>query len=227
MVVSCWSTKGGAGTTVVAAAIALLLARRHGAALFVDVAGDGPAVLGLPEPTGPGVADWLAVGAEVAPDGLTRLERAVTDGLGLLPRGGGQLARPDRAEVLAGVLAAEPRGVVVDAGCLGGRGAGRSVGSEDEEVRRILASSAQPSLLVTRPCYLALRRAVDCPVRASGLVVVDEPGRALGAADVADVLGVPVVAEVAFDPGVARAVDAGLLASRLPRVLDRSLGRAV
>ena len=33
-------------------------------------------------------------------------------------------------------------------------------------------------------------------------------------------------AEVAFDPAVARAVDAGLLASRLPRGLERSLGAA-
>lgn len=227
MVVSCWSTKGGVGTTVVAVAIALLLARRDGAALLVDAAGDGPAVLGLPEPTGPGLADWLAVGAEVAPDGLTRVERAVTGGLGLIPRGGRPLVRPDRAEVLAGVLAAEPRSVVIDAGRLGAGGAGACGGSEDEEVRRILASSAQPSLLVTRPCYLALRRAVDRPIRASGLVVVDEPGRALGAGDVAEVLGVPVVAEVPVDPGVARAVDAGLLASRFPRLLDRSLGRAV
>lgn len=226
MVVSCWSTKGGVGTTVVAAAIALLLARRERSALFVDAAGDGPAVLGLSEPSGPGLGDWLLAGAEVAPDGLSRLERPVTAGLGLVPRGLEPLSRPDRAEVLAGVLAADPRAVVVDAGCLSGGGAA-GAGSEDEQVRRILASSAQPSLLVTRPCYLALRRAVDCPIRASGVVVVGEPGRVLAPGDVAEVLGVPVVAEVALDVGVARAVDAGLLTSRFPRVLDRSLGRAV
>ena len=34
------------------------------------------------------------------------------------------------------------------------------------------------------------------------------------------------VAEVALDPAVARAVDAGLLAVRLPRAFARDLGRA-
>ncbi len=37
------------------------------------------------------------------------------------------------------------------------------------------------------------------------------PGRALTAADVVDVLGTPVVAEIPVGPAVARAIDAGLL----------------
>jgi hypothetical protein len=57
-------------------------------------------------------------------------------------------------------------------------------------------------------------------------VLVTEPGRALGVADVEGTLHVPVRAEVAVDPSVARAVDAGLLASRLPRPLARSLEAA-
>ena len=44
-----------------------------------------------------------------------------------------------------------------------------------------------------------------------------EPGRSLTAGDVASVIGTPVVAELAVDPAVARAVDAGLFAARLPR----------
>ena len=47
-----------------------------------------------------------------------------------------------------------------------------------------------------RPCFLALRRALAAPVRASGVVVVAEEGRALGSADVADALGLPVRLEV-------------------------------
>jgi hypothetical protein len=43
---------------------------------------------------------------------------------------------------------------------------------------------------------------------------------------VEDCVGAPVVAEVSVDPQVARAVDAGLLATRLPRGLARELDRA-
>jgi hypothetical protein len=58
------------------------------------------------------------------------------------------------------------------------------------------------------------------------VVLVTEPGRALDRGDVERVVGAPVRAEVAVDPAVARAVDAGLLVSRLPRGLERSLRRA-
>jgi hypothetical protein len=54
-------------------------------------------------------------------------------------------------------------------------------------------------------------------------VLLAEPGRALDATDVESVIGAPVVAQVSVDPAVARAVDAGLLASRLPRGLERAL----
>ena len=65
MVTVCWSPKGGSGTTVVAASLALVLAQREGGALLVDLAGDVPAALGMPEPSGQGAVDWLA-----APDRL-------------------------------------------------------------------------------------------------------------------------------------------------------------
>ena len=61
MLVACWSSKGGAGTTVVAATLALLLSRQEPAvAVLADLAGDAPVALGLPEPEGPGLAEWLA-----------------------------------------------------------------------------------------------------------------------------------------------------------------------
>ncbi|MGH9112671.1 MAG: cellulose synthase operon protein YhjQ/BcsQ, partial [Acidimicrobiales bacterium] len=104
MLVACWSVKGGAGTTVVAASLALLLSRRlPQGVVLADMAGDAPAVLGLPEPTSPGLTGWLAAGPDVPADGLARLEVDVTPQLALLPRGTGPLA-PDRAGVLAAVL---------------------------------------------------------------------------------------------------------------------------
>jgi hypothetical protein len=88
-----------------------------------------------------------------------------------------------------------------------------------------LLDHADRVLLVTRPCYLALRRAVGSPTRPTGIVLVGEPGRALTQRDVEHALGVPVDATVSIDPAIARAVDAGLLASRLPRVISRELRR--
>ena len=89
-----------------------------------------------------------------------------------------------------------------------------------------VAAAADVSLLVLRPCYLALRRALAAPIRPSAVVLVDEPGRALTRRDIEDVLGVPVRAEVDYDPAIARAVDAGLLAGRVPRSLEKALREA-
>ncbi|MFO7281886.1 MAG: hypothetical protein C0P77_015905 [Thermoanaerobacterales bacterium] len=207
MLVACWSVKGGVGTSVVAASLALLLARDAApGAVLADLAGDAPAVLGLPEPAGPGLAGWLAAGPEVPTDGLARLEVEAAPGLGLLPRGDGPLA-PARARVLAAVLDRSPRPAVVDCGRCGDP-------AVDEVIRR-----APVSLLVTRPCYLAVRRAATAPLRPTGVVLVDEPGRVLSAGDVEAAVRTRVVARVLVDPLVARLVDAGLLTGRLPRTL--------
>jgi MinD-like ATPase involved in chromosome partitioning or flagellar assembly len=211
MLLACWSSKGGAGTTVVAAALARLAADREGSpgALLADLAGDGPAVLGLEEPAGPGLAGWLAT-PDAPADALGRLEVPVAAGLGLLPRGQGPLGEA-RAGLLAAMLAAEGRLVVADCGTLPEGGAG------------VLAAAADRSVLVTRPCFLALRRAASSALRPTEAILVAEPGRALTRRDVEASLGIPVVAVVEVDPAVARAVDAGLLASRLPRALGREL----
>lgn len=217
MVVACWSAKGGSGTTVVAVSLALVLAQRPGSGvLLVDLAGDVPATLGVAEPAGPGVTGWAAAGLDVPADALGRLEVPVLDRLRLLARGDDEPIATDRAELLAGLLAADDRTVVVDCGTLANRD-GSSAGAIP------LAAGANVSLLVTRACYLSLRRAVAASIRPSAAVLVNEPGRALDRSDVESVLGVPVTAELTVDPGVARAVDAGLLASRLPRSLQRAL----
>ena len=215
MHLSCWALKGGVGTTVVTAALGLTLNRAGHDVLLVDLAGDLPATLGLPEPDGPGLTDWLATGDDVPADGLGRIELPAVPGLAVLPRGRGRLGPTARVEAL--VAALDPRrSVVVDCGVLG----------RCEPDRAVVAARSTHSLLVTRACYLALRRAADPPLRPSGVVLVTEPGRALDRTDVEAVVGAPVRAEVALDPAVARAVDAGLLASRLPRGLERSLRRA-
>lgn len=85
--------------------------------------------------------------------------------------------------------------------------------SDEEEV------PAGRRLLVTRPCYLALRAAMRSSLRPDGIVLLDEPGRSLTARDVSECLGVPIVATVPVDPAIARTVDAGLLASRVPTML--------
>ncbi|MDP8975827.1 MAG: hypothetical protein M3N28_05575 [Actinomycetota bacterium] len=214
MLVACWSAKGGSGTTVVAAALGHVLARSSPAGvLLVDLGGDLPAALGLPEPGGPGVSDWLAAGEDVPVDALDRLTVDSGEGFGLLPRGRGPLPR-EGGERLAASLATRSSAVVVDCGTPG------------DPVGTAVAAVAGLSLLVLRPCYLAVRRALAAPIRPSGVILVSEPRRSLGRKDVEDVLGVPVRAEVAWDPDVARCVDAGLLGRRVPRALERSLRRA-
>lgn len=83
------------------------------------------------------------------------------------------------------------------------------------------------NLLVTRPCYLALRRAVASQQKPDGIFLIGEPGRALTSRDVARALNAPIVAEMAYDPTLARAVDAGLLSSRMPRSMRDALNRLI
>jgi hypothetical protein len=83
---------------------------------------------------------------------------------------------------------------------------------------------ADTALMVIRPCYLALRRAVADPRLAGsqGAILVEEPGRALDAGDVTAVLGLPVVGRFPVRAEIARAVDAGVLRDRLPAPLAAS-----
>ncbi|MGE3619257.1 MAG: hypothetical protein AB7L84_02240 [Acidimicrobiia bacterium] len=205
--------KGGTGTTVVATTLALLARRGSGGALLADLAGDAAAALGVAEPPSPGIAGWLAAGSDVPADGLARLEVPVAEGLALLPRGEGPLGT-ERADVLAALLATDGRAVVADCG------------TDLDGAALAVAGAATRSVLVIRPCFLALRRIRHAVLRPSEVVLVDEPGRALHARDVEDVVGAPIVARVPYDPGVARAVDAGLLSARLPRSLQRELSGA-
>jgi MinD-like ATPase involved in chromosome partitioning or flagellar assembly len=208
MLTLCWAAKGGSGTTVVVAALGLSV---EPPVLLVDLDGDLPSVYGLAEPSLPGVHDWVV--SDAAPDRLIDLAIPVVSGVSVVCAG---LARApagaERWRELGLALAAHPATVVVDAG----------TGSPPAQ----LVGAADRSLLVTRACYLALRRAVALDAHPTGVVLIEEAGRALRSRDVETAIDAPVVATLALDPAVARAVDAGLLAARLPRLIQRELRNA-
>lgn len=218
-----WSPKGGVGTSVLAAAVALAVARdagtrgahaggMAGGSRLVDLAGDQPAVLGLGADPVLGLGDWLAAGPEAPGDALERLGVEVAGGIVLLPFGAGDPGAPTAAgAALAGALKGGVSAVVVDCG------------TASMPAARAVAEAADVAVVVLRPCYLALRRAVHSPLLGAtrGVALVEEPGRALGTKEVTEVLDLPVLARVPVRDDVARAVDAGVLTTRLPGALER------
>ena len=201
-----FSSKGGVGCSAAAAALGRLSAERQ-PTLLVDLRGDLDLVLGL-APCTEGLSDWFGVD-EPSPDLLQRLEVAVGGGLTVLPRGSCRSpARPDRYRLLSRLLRLDGREVVVD------------VGTHGIPAVAMLAE-ATSSVLVTRACFLALDAARRGP-SPDQVVLVEEEGRALRASDVEAAIGAPVDVVMRWHRDVARAVDSGLLVSRLPRTL-RSL----
>jgi cellulose biosynthesis protein BcsQ len=75
-------------------------------------------------------------------------------------------------------------------------------------------------VLVTTTCYLALKNAMGLIEAIDRVVVITEDGRALSPTDVKSVLGRADLV-LARDSGIARAVDAGLLAHHSTRHLNR------
>lgn len=219
MVTLCWAAKGGSGTTVATALFALESQRR---ALLVDLAGEAPTVLGLAEPDRPGVVDWLR-----GDGGSSQLADLVVDvgaATVLLPCSLAadptatmaldpiETARWARLVAWLTAWAHEHEGDVwIDAGT----GAPPTA----------LVELVDRRWLVTRPCYLSVRRAARAATKPSGVVAIVEEGRTLGTRDIEAALGAPVVAMLPIDPKVARAVDAGLLVSRAPFAVRREIRR--
>lgn len=205
MLTACYAAKGGQGCTTITAALAMLTTP----ATIIDLAGDIPAVLGLPDPydDSPGLAELLT-GTSISLDVLFSTAIPVANGLRVVPSGRDLAGVPAKAwKRLGQLLAGADHQFYVDAGTTG-----------------LLTAQATRRLLVIRHCYLALRRAQRLPTPPDGIVTVREQGRALTRADVEEVIRVPVLATVEVDPAVARAVDAGILAaSRLPDAVTRSL----
>ena len=220
MLLALWSPKGGSGTSVLAAASALVLARRADGARLADLDGDQPAILGLAAEPPTGLADWVAAGAEAPVEALAGLAIQAAPGVALLPRGAADHALAAIPAAQAGVALAAalrdgPVPTVVDAG------------RATLPAARAVVEVADVSVAVVRGCYLALRRGVHSPLlaRTTGVILVEESGRSLGAAEVADVLSLPVLARVPVRPAIARAVDAGVLAGRMPDALARPVAR--
>lgn len=205
-----WSTKGGSGTTTTAASYALLLARQA-EVLVVDLAGDMPAALGLPDPVGPGVVELLDRGHDFGD--YQSCEVPAPGGMRLIPAGYGPLPTvcdaPAEARAVA-VLGADGREVVVDAG------------TNPRGLAMALAALAPRSFLVLRPCYLGLRRAGAFPLRPSRVLLVDEPDRTIRPEDVASVVDAEVTV-LPWSVSLSRAVDVGSLSGRAPRAFARAL----
>lgn len=201
---------------MVAAALAIARSRTGGSRL-VDLVGDQPAVLGMASEPPTGVSAWLEVAGDAPPGALDRLAVEAGPGLVLLPRGepvapGEPGAGRRLAEALRGGVP-----TVVDAGLA------------DHLVAAEVVEAATAVIAVVRPCYVALRRAVSHELLplTTGVVVVEEAGRALRARDVDQVLDLPVLATLRAEARVARAVDAGTLLSRLPDSLWRGACRVL
>ena len=181
-----------------------------------DLAGDLPAIFGLGAEPSLGVLDWLASGPEAPTDALDRLRVEVAPRIALLPRGGADLPAAaitvgEAGAALAVTLRESPIPTLVDCG------------TASDPASRVVVEVADASVVVLRGCYLALRRAVHGSALASttAAVLLEEPGRSLSANDVSEVFDLPVLARVPVKPQIARAVDAGVLATRLPEPLAR------
>lgn len=207
-----FSMKGGLGVSSTAALIAIAHSNRAVPTLLADLDGDQPAILGVPEPDGPGLVDWCATPSRSV-EALDRIQTSIGPDCALLPRGVGPL--PADAGPLLDALSQPDQHVVVDCGNLAGA----------PQFARDVAAGCDQRLLVVRSCYLALRSSRDPAAAATGVILLREHGRALGLTDIESVIDAPVIAEVAIDIAIARSIDAGLTTTRLPRSLLRLLAR--
>jgi hypothetical protein len=215
VVVAVWSVKGGVGVTSVAALLAIAQVERAEEALLIDLCGDVAGLLGVEESQlGPGMVDWCAM-TQPDPHALARVEVEARRGLRFVPRGECELIG-DPAHLID-VLTKTQRNVIIDCGVISGA----------STFQRDVVTMVPTSLLVVRECFLNLRAAQQSTIVPTGVVVVKETRRHLGRSDVEAVTNAPVLAELAVDPSIARAIDAGLARSRLPRPLLRAMGRVL
>ena len=207
------SPKGGTGTSVVAASLAIV-SSSSSPTLLVDLAGDQAAILGMPEPP-IGLSDWA--------NGMTYREfdeivSLCHDNLHLAPTGSFdfEILNANAWGNLTQALTmkhSEGYNIIIDLG--------------RADIPLVLRKIVDTCYLVTRPCYLALRRSVDLETAFSGVIVVNEPDRVLTSRDVESVLKLKCVAEIPYTSEISRRVDSGLLKSRLPDSLHRVLSPLV
>ena len=114
----CWSVKGGSGTTVVASTLALIrAAESQRGALLVDLAGDVPAVLGLAEPSGPGVSEWLSNPESDSRMTLQSIAVQATANLQIITKGSKTITADANFSQLCSALETFNLPIIIDAGC--------------------------------------------------------------------------------------------------------------
>ena len=198
------SSKGGSGTTVTASSCALQSAQLHGSAVLIDLCGDVPAALGMSEPSSEGINEWLAENQTADGEALILLGTTIDTGLIVIHRGNKFVEGQPRWADLAAVIQRLPMPVFIDAGSA----------YLPDEIRMV----AHNVFLVTRACYLSLRRAIQLP-QPTGVIFIEEDGRALTSKDVTSVIRAPLVASIPITGHIARAVDAGLLVKRMSQTI--------
>lgn len=221
MITLCHAAKGGSGTTIVACLRAI---ESPGPVLLVDLEGDVPGMLGLAEPDRPGVVDWLASRAPIAH--LDDLLVDITPNAVLLPTHGVGSAISSRSAIAS--APAERWDDVIDWFTEWGHDTGGTIviDAGTTPLPSTFVEQCPNRWLITRACYLSLRRATRLPVAPTGIVVIDEPGRSLRHRDIEASVRAPIIATIPWDIRVARSVDAGLLGHRrLPRAIHRSLSK--
>lgn len=221
MITLCHAAKGGSGTTIVACLRAI---ESHGPVLLVDLEGDVPGMLGIAEPERPGVVDWLASSAPIAH--LDDLLIEVTPNATLLPAVTSSVAGARSTQPAIGSTPADRWDELVDWFAEWGHDTGGSIviDAGTTPLPSTFVEQCPNRWLITRACYLSLRRATRLAVAPTGVVVVEEPGRGLTLRDIESSVRAPVIATIPWDIRVARSVDTGLLCNRrLPRAIHRSL----
>ncbi|MDO8363866.1 MAG: hypothetical protein Q7V88_13280 [Actinomycetota bacterium] len=194
----CASPKGGQGCTSVAAVLAVLAARSNQPTLLLDTRGDAAAILGVSDPA-PSSTFADAIANAVEPCERLRIASVAGDQIDT-----------DAINAISELVAAGHR-VIVDTGT-------------DHDVLHRFDPLSPQRLLVTRPCYVALRRAIGVPFVPDHVVLISEQQRCLTERDVNLALALPVTS-VPYDPAIARAIDAGLIAARLPRCLANAIAQ--
>ncbi|CAB4662977.1 unannotated protein [freshwater metagenome] len=204
------SPKGGNCTTVTASAFSLMSAIRGTNTLLIDLCGDVPAAIGIAEPHGPGINDWLHEDNIGDPQQMVLLGTPVIPGLVVVHRGARFVDGEPRWKALAQAISELPHDVIIDAGTT--------------YVPEALTTAMGSVSMVVKPCYLSLRRASRLP-RPSNVFVIKEDNRALTVKDVGNVLGVPIAAEIPYEAAISRAVDAGLLPARVEQLFGNCLSQ--
>ena len=181
--IAVYAHKGGQGVTTIAVALATLHARTGHRTLLLDTNNDCAPVLGIEPTRTAGLGEYCASLTVLLPD----IVNPVTDHLDLITAGQAPLNYDCSTNGLMNGLDGLCDTVVVD-----------------------LKAPAHPALvwidqrvLVTRPCYLALRQAVN-KRQPDHIVVLNEPGRALTTTDIVAALGLRVTATIPVEPATAR-----------------------